>query len=272
MSTALLAVGSVAGVAGALAMYLPAHLARLDAITYRDLAEKKLDECEARDAAYEASRELQPFWSFDAPAELPAAEHEGEVLHVDHPTGEQPAIPKREHTPACPDLYYCPTVGEVESGCHGRFDVCCAAPELHRPMTEQEHDALALSDRPAEDEDAWGEEQPGEAWFAGLVERWRRLVAWFRSLGASRRERHLIGSGEQATADDPFAELLAHVETDAEERRVEIEAWVERAGRHGSGEVAQDTGYRGSRWAAGIEHTGVHPIVIPAPREAGDDL
>jgi hypothetical protein len=28
-------------------------------------------------------------------------------------------------------LYYCPTAGEVESSCHGGFDVCCSAPEQH---------------------------------------------------------------------------------------------------------------------------------------------
>ncbi|MEV4415005.1 hypothetical protein [Catellatospora sp. NPDC049609] len=42
-------------------------------------------------------------------------------------------IDKPEHTPTCPDLYYCPTSGEVESGCHGGFDTCCAAPQLHQP-------------------------------------------------------------------------------------------------------------------------------------------
>jgi hypothetical protein len=43
---------------------------------------------------------------------------------------------------------------------------------------------------------------------------WQRVRDVFRSLGAARRERHLIGSGEQATADDPFAELLSHVEAE----------------------------------------------------------
>jgi hypothetical protein len=36
------------------------------------------------------------------------------------------------------DLYFCPTAGEVESARHGGFDVCCAAPELHRPPTAPE--------------------------------------------------------------------------------------------------------------------------------------
>ncbi|MGW1468483.1 hypothetical protein ACWCPT_29575 [Streptomyces sp. NPDC002308] len=31
--------------------------------------------------------------------------------------------------------YYCPTAGEVESDCHGGFDVCCAHPELHQQLS-----------------------------------------------------------------------------------------------------------------------------------------
>ncbi|WP_371634455.1 hypothetical protein OG693_39385 (plasmid) [Streptomyces sp. NBC_01259] len=31
-------------------------------------------------------------------------------------------------------VYYCPTVGETESDCHGGFDVCCESPELHQPF------------------------------------------------------------------------------------------------------------------------------------------
>lgn len=32
-------------------------------------------------------------------------------------------------------LYYCPTAREVESDCHGGFDVCCSRPDLHVPYT-----------------------------------------------------------------------------------------------------------------------------------------
>ncbi|WP_037805184.1 hypothetical protein, partial [Streptomyces sp. NRRL F-5135] len=32
-------------------------------------------------------------------------------------------------------LYYCPTAGEVESDCHGGFDVCCGRPDLHQSVT-----------------------------------------------------------------------------------------------------------------------------------------
>lgn len=35
-------------------------------------------------------------------------------------------------TEPCKPNYFCPTVGEVESPCHGGFDVCCRRSELHR--------------------------------------------------------------------------------------------------------------------------------------------
>ncbi|MGW2513672.1 hypothetical protein ACWC0A_30610 [Streptomyces scopuliridis] len=33
------------------------------------------------------------------------------------------------------ETYYCPNSGEVESACHGGFDVCCSAPEEHVPAS-----------------------------------------------------------------------------------------------------------------------------------------
>ncbi|WP_141662951.1 hypothetical protein [Streptomyces sp. Wb2n-11] len=41
-------------------------------------------------------------------------------------------------------LYYCPTVGEVESDCHGGFDVCCGKPELHVPIDRTAHELAQL--------------------------------------------------------------------------------------------------------------------------------
>ncbi|WP_433379516.1 hypothetical protein [Streptosporangium sp. CA-115845] len=35
----------------------------------------------------------------------------------------------------CPDVYFCPTSGDVEYPRHGGFDVCCAWPGAHRPVT-----------------------------------------------------------------------------------------------------------------------------------------
>ena len=46
-----------------------------------------------------------------------------------------------------------------------------------------------------------------------------------------------------------------------DEALVELEAW----------RAANPPSYVGRHWADGTEHTGLHPIVIPAPREAGDD-
>lgn len=34
----------------------------------------------------------------------------------------------------CPDVYYCPSGGEVECPRHGGFDTCCAHPGAHRPL------------------------------------------------------------------------------------------------------------------------------------------
>lgn len=68
----------------------------------------------------------------------------------------------------CPPghLYACPTSLEVESSCHGGFDVCCDRPDLHVPLPDgPATDALsnALSDAVKERfaaqviaDDAWG--------------------------------------------------------------------------------------------------------------------
>jgi hypothetical protein len=55
--------------------------------------------------------------ALDGPADTPAAEER----HVCKPGAL---------------VYYCPTAGEIESSCHGGFDVCCSAPELHRPVEQ----------------------------------------------------------------------------------------------------------------------------------------
>lgn len=256
MSTITIAVGLVGAIAGAGAMWIPARMERETAQLHNNLAERKLTECEQRDAAYEESRTLQPFWSFDAPAELPAAEHEGEVLLVEHPTGELRVLSASDPAVAAGLARLADEVGLVQAlNEPNRCPECCLL-SAHKPLCSRPvalpweqasaamANAYALSDRPAEDEDEVGEEQPGEAWFAGVVERWRRLVAWLRQFGQSRRERHLIGSGEQATAEDPFAELLAHVETRP---------------------------YVGRHWSAGTEHTGAYKLVVPAQRDGGDD-
>lgn len=412
---AVIATSTLTGVIGAAAMYVPARLALRDARTYRDEADRTFTAAESLADEVERTRNLPwHYAAIEAAPEPEPAEHEGEVLHVEHATGELPApshidaliaasslgtpdavqlrdsvndeVARRiverskefgewledanaaaeehvaewldvpaglaklkqrvaetgraccddhgnepcdphagfvlpccgdcpdwplflaldppagadevglaqalsdepehddEHKPTCPDLYYCPTVDEVESGCHGGFDVCCYAPELHRPMTEAELDDPAWNKLipPADDTD-----RPG-LWLVLLaipVALWDRAREWWRSLWAARRERHMVGSGEQATDGDPFAELLAHVEGDrtseAEELALLDEQWrtavaaarAESVPRHASAEVAQDKGYRGSRWAQDVQHTGTFPIVvIPEQRDGGDDL
>lgn len=46
----------------------------------------------------------------------------------------------RPHTEYCkpPVPYFCPTSGETEINPGGGFDVCCDAPEKHRPLTEED--------------------------------------------------------------------------------------------------------------------------------------
>lgn len=59
------------------------------------------------------------------PEEPPMAPEEEEQAPLDEPGPEH----------VC-ETYYCPTVGEVESACHGGFDVCCSAPEKHVPADQ----------------------------------------------------------------------------------------------------------------------------------------
>jgi hypothetical protein len=54
---------------------------------------------------------------------------------------EHLAAPKSEG-----DLYFCPTVGEIESATHGGFDVCCAHPELHTYLGYSTPGIEAISD------------------------------------------------------------------------------------------------------------------------------
>lgn len=37
----------------------------------------------------------------------------------------------------CPDMYYCPTGGEVECPRHSGFAVCCDRPEGHLPVPDE---------------------------------------------------------------------------------------------------------------------------------------
>lgn len=46
------------------------------------------------------------------------------------PNMSEPEAPEHACKPGA-TLYYCPTAGELESDCHGGFDVCCSNPEQH---------------------------------------------------------------------------------------------------------------------------------------------
>ncbi|MFE3381348.1 hypothetical protein [Streptomyces anulatus] len=45
------------------------------------------------------------------------------------PEADEPLVCKPGAT-----VYYCPAANDTESDCHGGFDVCCAAPELHQQL------------------------------------------------------------------------------------------------------------------------------------------
>jgi hypothetical protein len=92
MSTiALLATGTVTAAAGALAMYLPAHLRYTDARKFWAAGEREFDRAEQVRAEVERTRNLPWYWPTDPDAptiEAAPAEHEAEVLRVDYPTSE----------------------------------------------------------------------------------------------------------------------------------------------------------------------------------------
>lgn len=48
-----------------------------------------------------------------------------------------PATPEPDDPHVCKPgatVYYCPAADDTESDCHGGFDVCCAAPDLHQQL------------------------------------------------------------------------------------------------------------------------------------------
>jgi len=44
-------------------------------------------------------------------------------------------------------VYYCPTAEELESACHGGFDVCCGQPDLHEPLVAASDESLDIRRR-----------------------------------------------------------------------------------------------------------------------------
>lgn len=130
MSTlAVIATSTLTGVIGAAAMYVPARLALRDARTYRAEADRTFGAAESLADEVERTRNLPWHYAIEAAPEPEPAEHEGEVLHVEHATAELRQL-----------------IAQLDA------------------TDDDAMDALpAISDRPAEDEDEVGEEQPGEA-------------------------------------------------------------------------------------------------------------
>lgn len=238
MTTLVFAAASFA--VGMAAMYIPARLARYDAAVYNALAEDRLTKVEARDAAFEETRNRPWYWSTDpaAPAiEAAPAEHEGEVLHVEHPTQEMRLVDGlarlADEVGLVQALGCCTAHGDEpcaqDSGLVPAY--CCDdCPDRMSALTA-EPNITADDLSPIGPKDGWrapwwsplaiavavllvGLLLP--VWLAWLACEW--LAGKAQSAAATwrrrRDERYLIGSGEQATAGDPFAELLTHATTD----------------------------------------------------------
>lgn len=87
------------------------------------------------------------------------------------------------------------------------------------------------------------------------------LAAWWRR---RRDERYLIGSGEQATDVDPFAELLAHATSQPPTNP------TYKSHRCPHDTVAdRDPGYQSRHTAAGYE-TGIFPVINVPTQRSGD--
>ena len=231
---------------------------------------------------------LTPHAGPDVTDDLPAIEAkpkhvDGEVLHVEHPTGEihRPTLADLAEEVALVQATTC-CDGHMSEECNGYGELseaCCEQcpdwdwtpqpnPLFRAISDEPEHDD---EDAPADDTDrpglrlvllalAWDLTDRAHDWLSVLID---DVLDRFKS--DERRDAEF-----RQVADDD-------IETDDEfERAVmeaEVQAWRDAnqaSPRHGSDVEAEDTGYRGSRWAAGIEHTGLHPIV-PAQRSGDAD-
>lgn len=205
------ATGIVSAVFGAAAMWIPAKLARDDGREYRAAGDKAFDAAEELVATRERTKNLPLCWNADP-----------------HVTGELVAVavgPDR-----CCD-------GHDTDECNGYGDLseaCCErCPDWD--WTPQSNPLPALADEPHhDDEDAPSDDDvhadgfPWWGWLlmplviaavAVLLPFWVLWLAgeWtvgkFQAARAGwrrrRDERHMVGSGEQATDTDPFAEMLA---------------------------------------------------------------
>lgn len=250
----LTATGTVTAVIGMAAMYIPARLARHDARTDRALAEEALTMAEERDAAFERTRTLPWFWSFDQAD----ADHDAELLHIEYPTQELRLVAADPQF-AAGLAALADEVGLAQALDNGR---CCIG---HGDEPCGEDSGLvppyccddcpdrtpALSDRLAEDDEV-GDEQPGETWFAALARIWSRLRDWWQDevLARLKSDEQLAREFDARIDDAPWvlydedelrAQGVSELElkmlregyvslpydeaADAEARALEVEAW-----------------------------------------------
>lgn len=66
---------------------------------------------------------------------LRAAGYGDPLASVGRPIETAPATLAETGHICTSEPYFCPTSGEVESACHGGFDVCCDRPDLHGPVS-----------------------------------------------------------------------------------------------------------------------------------------
>ncbi|MFJ9985339.1 hypothetical protein ACIQUD_15125 [Streptomyces globisporus] len=106
--------------------------------------------------------------------------------------------------------YYCPTADDTESDCHGGFDTCCSAPDLHQQLIPC---SLAFC-RQAHPPHSW-EPQPGvspvrcEGFGIDVVAAARRRALAFNAVQPVLRkhDRHLPLTVRQEIADAVLAAI-----------------------------------------------------------------
>ncbi|MFB6955490.1 hypothetical protein ACFCYB_00280 [Streptomyces sp. NPDC056309] len=99
-----------------------------------------------RSAAFIPDPDIAPAYPDAAARRALGALHDSGLLPLgDSPAATQATEPVDVDEHVCKPgarLYYCPAGGEVESDCHGGFDVCCARPDLHQPLLKCNHARL----------------------------------------------------------------------------------------------------------------------------------
>lgn len=170
-------------------------------------------------------------------------------------------------------------------------------------VAEQVHEVLALSDRPAADEDEVGDEQPGSTlmrpvlavapWVGYALALVDTVVDFVRTKFADAlrtyRERNQVGTGEtpwvlydedelrgEGMSDEDILALregLVRIPTVADEDR-----WAEDAAITDGPDTAEPVNprpYEGRHWVSDVQHTGAWPVInatVPAQRTGDADV